>query len=122
MDSDATGSSNVVYGKILMILKFGSRKREGYGTENGGGTGLLYGADSRWEDLPRRGQSASDMPSGPLSASTSPYAPHAPLPPVFLWRPPRAWALMAVACRCLVRVQQPCKLHLYRGRHRGSPS
>lgn len=43
MVSDATGSFNVVYGKFLMNFEFGSRKREEYGTENGGGTGLLYG-------------------------------------------------------------------------------
>lgn len=87
MDSDATGSFNVVYGKILIILEFGSRKKKEYGTENGGGTGLLYGADSRWEDLPRWGQSASNMPSGPCQLPphpmhlTHPFHPSIPLEP-----------------------------------------
>lgn len=61
-------------------------------------------------------------PQAPVSSHLTLCTSRTPSTPVFLWSPPRAWALMAVACRCLVRAQQPCKLHFYHGCHRGSPS
>lgn len=88
MESEATGSFNVVYGKILMVLEFGSRKREEYGTENGGGTGLLYGQT-------RGGRTCLDVanqhptcPRAPVSSHLTLCTSCTPSHPVFLWIPP----------------------------------
>lgn len=88
MESDATGSFNVVYGRILMVFEFGSRKREEYGTENGGGTGLLYGQT-------RGGRTRLDVtnhhpacPRAPVSSHLTLCTSCTPSTPVSLWIPP----------------------------------